>query len=354
MRHATKVAAVVAAAALGLAACSSNDTSGSSSTSAGGSSSAAAGKKIVVGIAYGVGGRGDQSFNASAAVGLDKAKADLGITYKEATQVNGESEAATEERLQQFVDAGATHVIGVGFAYAKAIGAVAKANPEVHFAIIDDASADSAGPNVAQLTFAEEQGSFLVGAAAALKSKTNTVGFVGGVATDLIKKFEAGYIAGAKAANPSIVVKSQYLSQPPDFSGFNDPAKGKTAAEGLYQGGADVVYHAAGGSGSGVFTAAKAAGKLAIGVDSDQALTATPDVRDVILTSMIKKVDVAVYDFLKSGSEGKDITGNKVYDLKAGGVDYATTGGKVDDIKAKLDDYKAKIISGQITVPTKP
>jgi len=357
LRHATKVAAVVAAAALGLAACGSssdNNTPAGSNTSAGSTGTPAAGKKIVVGIAYGVGGRGDQSFNASAAAGLDKAKADLGVEFKEATQVNGESESATEERLQQFVDAGATHVIGVGFAYAKAIGKVAKDNPDVKFAIIDDASPDSAGANVAQLTFAEEQGSFLVGAAAALKSKTNTVGYVGGVATDLIKKFEAGYIAGAKAANPKVTVKSQYLSQPPDFSGFNDPAKGKTAAEGLYQGGADVVYHAAGGSGSGVFTAAKAAGKLAIGVDSDQALTATPDVRDVILTSMIKKVDVAVYDFLKSGSEGKDITGNKVYDLKAGGVDYATTGGKVDDIKSKLDAYKQQIVSGQIKVPTTP
>jgi basic membrane protein A and related proteins len=357
LRHATKVAAVVAVAALGLTACGSSDNNtpaGNGTAPAGGTSSAPAGEKIVVGIAYGVGGRGDQSFNASAAVGLDKAKTDLGVTYKEATQVNGEPQAATEERLQQFVDAGATHVIGVGFAYAKALGKVAKANPDVHFAIIDDASPDSAGANVAQLTFAEEQGSFLVGAAAALKSKTNTVGFVGGVGVDLIKKFEAGFIAGAKAANPSVAVKSQYLSQPPDFSGFNDPAKGKTAAEGLFQGGADVVYHAAGGSGSGVFTAAKAAGKLAIGVDSDQALTATPDVRDVILTSMVKKVDVAVYDFLKSGSEGNDITGNKVYDLKAGGVDFATTGGKVDDIKAKIDEFKAKIISGEITVPTKP
>ncbi|MER7073779.1 BMP family ABC transporter substrate-binding protein [Terrabacter sp. NPDC000476] len=356
MRHATKVAAVVAAAALGLTACgsSSDNTPAGSNTSAGGSGTQATGTKIVVGIAYGVGGRGDQSFNASAAAGLDKAKADLGVEFKEATQVNGESESATEERLQQFVDAGATHVIGVGFAYAKAIGKVAKDNPDVHFAIIDDSSDDSKGANVAQLTFAEEQGSFLVGAAAALKSKTNKVGYVGGVATDLIKKFEAGFIAGAKAANPSITVKSQYLSQPPDFSGFNDPAKGKTAAEGLFQGGADVVYHAAGGSGSGVFTAAKAAGALAIGVDSDQALTAAPEVRDVILTSMIKKVDVAVYDFLKSGAEGKDITGNKVFDLKAGGVDYATTGGKVDDIKSKLDEYKQKIISGEIKVPTQP
>jgi len=344
--------AAPAALALVLAGCGGADDADTTSTSSG-TGTTATDSKVVVGIAYGVGGRGDQSFNASAAVGLDKAKADLGVEFKEATQVNGEAEAATIERLQQFVDAGSTHVIGVGFAYAKAIGKVAKDNPDVHFAIIDDASPDSAGANVAQLTFAEEQGSFLVGAAAALKSKSNKVGFVGGVGVDLIKKFEAGYIAGAKAANPAVTVQSQYLSQPPDFSGFNDPAKGKTAAEGLLQGGADVVYHAAGGSGSGVFTAAKAANGLAIGVDSDQALTAAPEVRDIIVTSMVKKVDTAVLDFLKNGSEGTDLTGVKVYDLKANGVDYATTGGKVDDIKTKLDEFKAQIIAGTITVPTK-
>ncbi|WP_035917989.1 BMP family lipoprotein [Knoellia sinensis] len=353
MRHATKLAAVIATAALGLSACGSSDPDPGTTTGSTGTNTAAAGEKLVVGIAYGVGGRGDQSFNASAAVGLDKAKAELGAEFKEATQVNGEAQSATEERLQQFVDAGATHVIGVGFAYAKAIGKVAKDNPDVAFAIVDDASPDSTAPNVANLVFAEEQGSFLVGAAAALKSKTNTVGFVGGVGVDLIKKFEAGYKAGAEAGKAGTVVKSQYLSQPPDFSGFNDPAKGKTAAEGLFQGGADVVYHAAGGSGSGVFTAAKAANGLAIGVDSDQALTAAPDVRDIILTSMVKKVDVAVFDFLKNGSEGTDLTGVKTYDLKAGGVDYATTGGNVDDIKAKLDELKAQIVAGTITVPTK-
>jgi basic membrane protein A len=170
----------------------------------------------------------------------------------------------------------------------------------------------------------------------------------------LIKKFEAGFIAGAKAANPSVKVDSQYLTQPPDFSGFGDPAKGKTAAEGIFQCGADVVYHAAGGSGGGVFTAAKAAGGLAIGVDSDQALTAPADVRSVIMTSMIKKVDVAVFDFIKSAADGQEKTGNNVYDLKSGGVDYSTTGGQVDDIKSKLDEYKQKIIAGEIKVPTTP
>ncbi|NYG07579.1 basic membrane protein A [Phycicoccus badiiscoriae] len=348
-----KVAAVMSVAALTLAACGG---SGSGSGSSGSSSSSSSSTKaaLKVGMAYDVGGRGDQSFNDAAAAGLDKAKTDLGVTTKEAAAVANENEAAREERLQQLVDAGYTHVVAVGFAYAKSVGKAAKDNPNVHFAIVDDASPDSAGPNVDQITFAENEGSFLVGAAAALKSKTGHIGFVGGVNVPLIKKFEAGYIAGAKAVNPAIKIDSQYLTQPPDFTGFGDPAKGKTAAEGMYQKGADVVYHAAGGSGGGVFTAAKAAGKLAIGVDSDQALTAPADVRSVILTSMIKKVDVAVYDFIKSASDGKDLTGNHVYDLKAGGVDFATTGGMIDDIKSKLDDFKAKIIAGTIKVPVTP
>ena len=137
----------------------------------------------------------------------------------------------------------------VGFAYGPAIAKVAPENPDVHFAIIDDASAT--GDNIANLVFAEEQGSFLVGAAAALKTKTDNIGFVGGVQTPLIEKFEAGYVAGAKQINPDIEIQSQYLTQIPDFSGFGDPAKGKTAAAGMFDKGADVVYQAAGGSGTG-------------------------------------------------------------------------------------------------------
>lgn len=351
MRHAMKVAAVVSVAALALAACGNSDDGEPS-----GNDSTTKKSDIKVGMAYDVGGRGDQSFNDAAAAGLDKAKAELGVETKEAAAVNGENEAAREERLQQLVDAGFTHVVAVGFAYAASVGKAAKANPDVHFAIVDDASDDSKGPNVNQITFAENEGSFLVGAAAALKSKAGHIGFVGGVNVPLIKKFEAGYIAGAKAVNPDIKIDSQYLTQPPDFSGFGDPAKGKTAAEGMFQKGADVVYHAAGGSGGGVFTAAKAAGPdhWAIGVDSDQALTAPENVRDVILTSMLKKVDVAVYDFIKSAADGKELTGNQVYDLAKGGVDYATTGGHIDDIKSKLDDYKQQIIDKKITVPTTP
>lgn len=358
MRQVIRIAAAMSAAAVTLAGCgSSSDTGGAAGGGAqtGGAATGGGGPSagLKVGMAYDVGGRGDQSFNDSAAAGLDKAKKELGVQVKEAAATNGEPESARQERLQQLIDAGYTNIVAVGFAYAKSVGAAAKANPDVKFAIVDDASPDSTAANIDNITFAENEGSFLVGAAAALKSKANHIGFVGGVDTDLIKKFQAGYVAGAKAVNPSIVIDAKYLTQPPDFSGFASVDKGKAAAEGMYQGGADVVYHAAGGSGGGVFTAAKAAGKMAIGVDSDQALTAPADVRDVIITSMIKKVDVGVYDFIKSVKDGSFKNGLHVFDLKSGGVDYSTTGGKVDDIKTKLDDYKKQIIDGKITVPAK-
>jgi len=357
LRQVIRITAAMSAAAVALAGCgSSSDTAGGSAggvAQTGAASGGGGASSLKVGMAYDVGGRGDQSFNDSAAAGLDKAKKELGAQVKEAAATNGEAESARQERLQQLIDAGYTNVVAVGFAYAKSVGAAAKANPDVKFAIVDDASPDSTAANIDNITFAENEGSFLVGAAAALKTKVNHVGFVGGVDTDLIKKFEVGYIAGVKAVNPSIVVDVKYLTQPPDFSGFASVDKGKAAAEGMYQGGADIVYHAAGGSGGGVFTAAKAAGKLAIGVDSDQALTAPADVRDVILTSMIKKVDVGVYDFIKSIKDGNFKNGVHTFDLKSGGVDYSTTGGKVDDIKAKLDDYKKQIIDGKITVPAK-
>ena len=230
------------------------------------------------------------------------------------------------------------------------MGNAAKANPDVNFGVVDDASPASEGDNIAQLVFAEEEGSFLVGAAAALKSQSGKVGFVGGMDTPLINKFEKGFEAGVKEVNPDATVEVKYLAD--NGSGFADPAKGKTAAEGMYDQGVDVVYHAAGGSGAGVFQAAKAAKKLAIGVDSDQALTAEEGVRDVILTSMVKNVDVAIYDMAKASVDGKPLSGVQSFDLKSGGVDYATTGGKVDDIKTKLDEYKQQIIDGKITVPS--
>jgi basic membrane protein A and related proteins len=350
LRRVMKWAAVASTAALALTACGGGSNSGSSAgggSTAGGSSSA-----LKIGLAYDIGGRGDQSFNDSAAAGLDKAKTELGAQSSEAEATSGEAESAKEDRLRTLAQAGYSPIIAVGFAYAGALKKVAAEFPEIKFAIVD--SSDVKANNITNLVFAENEGSFLVGAAAALKSKKANVGFVGGVQTPLIAKFEAGYVAGAKAVNPKITVQKKYLTQPPDFGGFNDPAKGKTAAQGMIDAGADVIYHAAGGSGSGVFEAAKAGGAKAIGVDSDQAKTAAPAVRDVIMTSMLKKVDVAVFDFVKSVQDGSVKSGDQVYDLKRGGVDYATTGGQVDDIKAKLDAYKKQIIDGKITVPTAP
>ena len=350
MRRVTTLVAALLAGALVLTACGGDDDTSTNPGGKGGSKSPSA-SALKVGLAYDIGGRGDQSFNDAAAAGLDKAKAELGIQAQEAEASNGEADSAKEERLRVLANAGYNPVIAVGFAYSAAVAKVAKELPDTNFAIIDDAAA--VGDNIANLTFAEEQGSFLVGAAAALKSKSGNIGFVGGVDVPLIHKFQAGYEAGAKAVNPDIKVQVKYLTQPPDFSGFGDPAKGKTAAAGMYDSGADIVYQAAGGSGGGVFEAAKAAGGLAIGVDSDQYKTADPAVRDVIMTSMLKRVDVAVFDFIKSVSEGNFQSGQTVYDLAKGGVSYSTSGGKIDDITSKLEDYKQQIIDGKITVPTK-
>ncbi|MFI7533339.1 BMP family protein [Streptosporangium sp. NPDC049376] len=346
-------AAVVAGGMLmGAAACGGSEepaTSAKPDASAGGAPQE---KGPKVGLAYDIGGRGDQSFNDAAAAGLDKAKTELSLAdTKELEAGSGETEAAKEERLRLLAQGGYNPVIAIGFAYSASLKKVAAEFPNVQFAIVDDAAAT--GPNISNLLFAEQEGSYLVGAAAALKSKKEHIGFVGGVQVPLIQKFQAGFYAGAKKIKPDVQIDVKYLTQPPDFTGFNDPAKGKTAAQGMFDAGADVVYHAAGGSGGGVFEAAKSAKGLAIGVDSDQAKTAAPEVQGVIMTSMIKKVDVAVFDFLKGFTSNSLKPGTTVYDLKAGGVDYSTTGGQVDDIKAQLDELKQKIVSGEIVVPDK-
>lgn len=341
MRRFSKIAVVAVVASLTLTGCGSSDDDTNTDNNTG--------SEIKVGLAYDVGGRGDQSFNDAAAAGLDRAKAEFGVSSQESEASNGEPESAREERLIQMAEAGYNPVIAVGFAYASAVAKVAPQFPETKFGLID--SEDSTGDNITNLVFSEQEGSYLVGAAAALKSKKNNVGFIGGVNVPLIVKFEAGFKAGAKAINPDIEIQSTYLTQPPDFSGFGDPAKGKTAAEGMFDNGADIVYAAAGGSGLGVFQAAAVAKGLGIGVDSDQYNLLPEALRPVVLTSMLKKLDVAVYDYIKSFVDGDVQTGVVRFDLKAGGVDYSTTGGQVDDITDKLDELKEKIISGEITVP---
>ena len=313
-------------------------------------------KTLKVGLAFDIGGRGDQSFNDSAAAGLDRVKKDLNITTEEISAKPDEPDADKESRLRLLANRGYNPVIGVGFAYTNAIVKVAKDFPNTKFLVVDADQCKVEGNNVMGACFSEEQGSYLVGAAAALKSKTGTIGFIGGVNVPLIHKFQAGYEAGAKAARPDIkIVPAKYLTQPPNFDGFKNPALGNEAAKGQLDAGADVIYHAAGGAGIGVIKTVGAAGKWAIGVDSDQYnQPAVADVKDHILTSMVKRVDVAVFDFVNSVANNTFKPGTKKYDLTNDGVGYATSGGQLDDIKAKLDAYATDIKSGKITVPVKP
>jgi basic membrane protein A len=359
------VSALVLSATLALAACGSSGGSGSGSSSpagAGGTSgsssggSSGAGKVVKVGMAYDVGGRGDKSFNDLAAAGLDKAKSTLNVQTKELAATPGESEQAKESRLQLLAQQGYNPIVAVGFAYATAVGKVVPSFPNTKFAIVDDDTNCTGAhplPNLTCLLFTENESSFLVGVAAALVTKTKNVGFIGGVNEPLIQKFQAGYQAGVHAINPSITVQVKYLSQPPDFTGFNDPAKGKTTALGMYNNGADVVYAAAGGSGAGLFDAAAQVKHWAIGVDSDQYQTAPANERQFILTSALKGVNVAVYNFIVDVAKGKFKAGDERFSLKDGGVGYATSNSAIKPYEAKINEYKQKIISGQITVPTK-
>jgi basic membrane protein A and related proteins len=307
------------------------------------------GPALNIGLAYDIGGRGDKSFNDAAADGLDDVKRTLGLVHvKEVTARPGEPGSSKEQRLRGLAESGYSPVIAVGYAYSDAVRKVAPRFPHTRFAIIDDGEAT--GPNVSNLLFAEEQGSFLVGAVAAMKSRTEQVGFVGGVSSPPVKKFEAGYIQGVKYVNPRIKVKVAYLTRPPDLTGFDNPGMAKAAAARMYDAGADIVYQAAGASGAGVFEAAKQARKWVIGVDSDQAVTADPAVRNLILTSMVKRVDVAVYDFVANLMDGTIRSGRTVYDLSLGGVDYSSTGGHIKDVQPRLEQLKQEIIIGKIKV----
>ncbi|MDX3238039.1 BMP family ABC transporter substrate-binding protein [Streptomyces sp. ME03-5709C] len=346
MRRVTKIAAAgIASAALALTATacgsSSKDSEGDGSKSG----------KLKVGVAYDVGGRGDHSFNDSAAAGLDKAKEDFGIDVKELTAKTSDTEADREQRLEDLADAGYNPVIGVGFAYADSITAAAKKYPKTNFAIVDSV-VDA--KNVDSIVFTEEQSSYLAGVAAALKTKDNKVGFIGGVDIPLINKFEAGFRQGVEATNPKIKVTTQYLTSGSDISGFSDPAKGKAAAQGMLDNGIDVIYAAAGSSGNGAIEAvAGKSGAWAIGVDSDQhEQPGLAKYKDAILTSALKNVNVAVYDLVESVKSGTPLTGTHAYDLAKDGVGLSTSGGFIDDIKTQLDDAKKKIVNGDITVKT--
>lgn len=351
-----KAAALLLAGSLALAACASNET-GSGGNASGSSAGSSAPK---IGLAFDTGGRGDKSFNDSAYAGAEAAIKSDGGTLQTLSPNSDASNRA--DLLTQLADGGYNPVIAVGFSYGDVIGDVAKQYPQTTFAVVDSSGVDADGKplgagNVTGLLFAANEGSFLGGVAAALKTTTNHIGFVGGVQTPLIQSFEAGYVAGAKAVKPDITVDVQYISPAGDFSGFNDPAKGKIVAQGMYDKGADIVYAAAGGSGIGVFQAASGKpGARAIGVDSDQYQTVgDPNLQPLIMTSVLKRVDNAVQAFIADFVAGKVKGGTDIVnDLSTDGVGLSTSGGQIDDIKDQIDAYKQKIISGEIKVPTTP
>jgi basic membrane protein A and related proteins len=312
-----------------------------------------------VGMVYDIGGRGDLSFNDSAAAGLDRASEEFNIEVNELEPAEGGENR--EELLRLLSQQEFDLIFGVGFLFTESIEAAAADFTEVNYGLIDGfIEGLDAESNVVALAFAEEQGSFLVGAAAALASETGRVGFIGGVEIDLIRKFQAGFEAGAREVNPDIEIDVRYITQPPDFDGFADPARGREIALGMYEGGADVVYHAAGASGAGLFEAAREVSEggdskvWAIGVDSDQYQTAPEEVREYILTSMLKQVDVAVYETISAYVDGTFEGGYRTFDLETGGVDYSTSGGFVDEYADQLEELKQRIIDGDIEVPTEP
>lgn len=311
------------------------------------------GKKVKVGLVFDVGGRGDKSFNDAAYAGLEKARADFGdkieIKYLEPTGGGENREQLVRLLAQEKYDI----IFGVGFIFTETLTKVAKEFPQIKFALVDGYIPDvKDNSNISCLLFKDHEGSFLVGAAAALKSKSGKVGFVGGMQIPTIEKFEAGYIAGAKFVNPTIQVVSDYIGTTGEA--FKDPVKGKELTLKQIKNGVDVVYHASGASGLGVLEAAASQQVLAIGVDSDQSLTATEAQRPYILTSMLKRVDTAVYDTIKSVTEGNFKGGYHEFGLKDNGVTYAENEynkNLISDIKPRLEEIKGKIISGEITVP---
>ena len=285
--------------------------------------------EIKVGMVTDVGGVNDGSFNQSSWEGLQRAADELGIQVQ---YLESKTDADYKANLETFIDEEYDLIISVGFQLADATKAAAEANPDQKFAIIDDSSIEL--PNVTCLMFKQAQASYLVGYVAGLTTESNKVGFVLGMGTPVMHEFGYGYCAGVLDANPDAT--------------FADTAGGKSAATTMITDGADVIFHAAGGTGLGVIEGCKEKGKWAIGVDSDQSSLAPEN----ILTSAMKRVDNASFEAAKAVCEGTLQSGIITYDLAAGGVDIApTTTNLSDDVIKAVEEVKAKIISGEIVVP---
>lgn len=300
------------------------------------------GAGIKVGVVFDKGGKDDKSFNSAAYRGSNDAVKELGVDLKD---VESPDDAAFEPALRTFAERGYPLVIAIGFSQIDAVKKIAPQFPKTHFAIVDGVVE---GPNVSSLMFAEHEGSYLVGYLAGLMSKTNKIGFIGGMDIALIRRFEMGYEAGAKSANPKTEVLVNYAGV--NSSAWANPTRGKELALSQIGRGADVIFHAAGATGMGIFNAVEEKNVFAIGVDSNQ--NAVKPGR--VATSMLKRVDTAVYNIIKEQVEGKFVAGTRYFGLKDKGVDYAVdehNAKVIEPYKAKLEEVKSKIISGAIKVP---
>jgi basic membrane protein A len=296
-----------------------------------------------VGLVFDKGGKDDKSFNNAAYRGALEAKEKHGIVMK---YVDATDNNSFEPLLRAFAQKEFDLIIGIGFSQAEAMQKVAKQFPNRKFAVVD---AEVIEPNVRSLLFEEHEGSYLVGALAALTSKTGSIGFIGGMDIPLIRRFEMGYVAGAKKINPSIKLKSNFIGVTGDA--WHNPAKAKELALSQYSTGIDVIFSAAGASNAGLFDAAEEKKKLAIGVDSNQNWVKP----GFVLTSMMKRVDTAVFNTIQDAVGGHFSAGVKRHGLANQGVDYAVDEYNAKlvpaDVKAKVDALKKEIIAGKIQVP---
>jgi len=299
--------------------------------------------ELKVGLVLDRGGKDDKSFNSSAYEGATRAKERLGVFVK---YVEAADDNAFEPMLRAFAQRDFDLIIGIGFAQKESIKKVAAQFPKKHFAIID---AEVDEPNVRSLMFEEHEGAFLVGAIAAMTSKTGKIGFVGGMDIPLIRRFSMAYEAGAKKINPQIVVLANYVGITSEA--WNNPPKGKELAVAQYDSGADIVFAAAGASGLGVFDAAEEKTKFAIGVDANQDWMKP----GLILTSMLKRVDQAVYSTIEESKSGGFVGGVKRFGLANKGIDYSVDqyNQKIlsEPVRKRADELKAEIIAGKIDVP---
>jgi basic membrane protein A len=318
---------------------------------------------LKIGVAYDIGSPTDgtvenTSLNDAVKPGVDKVRKQLAnrvATVRELWAAADETPDDKYDRLIILCESGYDPVIAIGPGYAGAVPAsgplahAAKTCPKTRFAIVGDSRVSAI--NVANLTFADEQGGFLVGAAAALKTKSGRVGFVA-CRTASASAMEAGYRAGVATARPGTAVQVSYLpTDPQRCPALADRTAARTVADQLIASGVDVVFQDAGRCGTGVFEAARARDAMAVGVDIDQYKKADPALQNVIITSLLRNGDIAVYDFVKNVLTGSFAPGVTRYDLKSGGVDYAVSGGRIDHITSQLDGYRKQLIAGTILVP---